>query len=413
MVGEFEDMVLSQMILTPAIVHETILTKEMFSDSENRLIFSSIVEIVNKGIRPDLITVKDFCTSVSSIKLARLTDLAPSSANWGYYEKKIVSEWKKRSLYKLGQILTDSSEEYEILVQVIESTLAELSYATGRKSVEKISDHLMAYINELKGRYENRGVIAGLATGINNLDVITQGLRPRLLYVIGGRPSQGKSALGLNIAAHIATKEKKPVGILSLESGRSELIGRLLSSEACVDGRNIISGYLSSANMSNIVDAGGKLFNAPLYFWDQPNGRLLDVLSVSRVMKRQHKIELLVLDYLQIVTVPGAVDRRDAAAQTSMAMKQLARELEIPVLVLAQLNRDSENRRPSLSDFQWSSQIEQDADVAILLFHKMSGDEENQIIDKSWLLVDKCRDGRRGSVPIVFRQEYVKFEEAR
>jgi replicative DNA helicase len=232
-----------------------------------------------------------------------------------------------------------------------------------------------------------------------------------LLYVIGGRPSQGKSALGLNIAAHVSIKERRPVGFLSLESSTTELLGRLVASSANVNSRNLASGFFSGTDMAGIHKAGELLYAAPLWIWDQPNAKLADTVSTARFMRRQHKVELLVIDYLQLIGVPGAVDRRDSVAQSSMAMKQLARELEIPVVILAQLNRDSDNRRPEMGDFQWSSQIEQDADVGIMLYHKMSGPDEDRTIDKSWLFVEKCRDGKRGSVPVCFRQEYVRFED--
>lgn len=408
--SDYERTAISNFILSPHIFYESKINEDMFTDYDCTIIYKAIREIIESGGKPDLISITDKNQAIDKADLARMSDVSFSSANWKYYDDKILQAWQRKELARLGTRLATSEENYTDLLEVIETTLATLVYSSGKQEVQKVSELLAPFLALLNDRFNNKGILPGLSTGIDGLDGLIQGLKPRLLYVIGGRPSQGKSALGLNIAAHVATKDRHPVGFLSLESSAIELTSRLMSSGASVDGMKIATGMISQANLCTIQEAGEILFNAPLYFWDQPNAKLSDVVSMARFMRRQHKVDLLVLDYVQIVQVPGADDRKSAVSQVSMAMKQLARELEIPIIILAQLNRDTDNKRPDMGNFQWSSQLEQDADVAIMLYHKLVGEDETQTIDKSFLLVEKCRDGRRGSVPVVFRQEYVRFE---
>ena len=405
-----EAVAVANVFLNPDIACETLLTPEMFDDYECRKIYAAALAVIDKGIKPDPISVRDFDASINPGLLVKILSSSPSTANWRYYENAIVGEWKRRKLSTLGKRLIESTENHDQLLQIIEESLSEISYATGRKNITAAKDHVLDYINELEYRYNHKGELRGLSTGIDNLDTLLNGLKPRLLYLVGGRPSDGKSALGLNIASHVAIRERRPVGIISIESATMELIDRLCASESHIDSRKLETGFYSKGDFDRIIDIGKKLSDAPLYFYDTPNAKLSDITSIARTMRRTRKIELLVFDYIQLAKVQGAKTKIESTMETSTTMKSLARELEIPIVALAQLNRDSQDRRPDIADFQWSSQIEQDADAAILLYHKYIGDGEHREIDRSFLLVDKCRNGKRGVADVVFRKEYVKFE---
>ena len=408
---EIEAAFVSQVLTSPEILAETSIIPDMMTDPKNARIYQAVISIVQRGIKPDYVIIRQQDKDVDVNYLMQLADMGLSKANWKYYEKAIRDAWMDRKLIIMGRRLTNEGGTPYEKMQMVDEELGVLAGITGRNAVAKIGTNLHEHVGVIENRYNTRGKLPGLSTGLTGLDHVIMGLQRGLLYVIGARPSQGKSALALNMAGHLSVFEHVPIGYLSLESSTRELLDRMLSTIGRVDGTKIKTGYLAQGDFDRIQDAAGLIYEAPFFVYDHPSAILLDCKSAARFMARKHGIKALFVDYAQIVRVPGALDRRAAAEETSMEFKALARELDIPIVLLAQLGRSADEKRPGLADFQWTSQFEQDADVAGLIWHKYSKDNHHQI-EESFLLMEKVRDGKRGRVPLKFEVDYVHFADS-
>jgi replicative DNA helicase len=407
---ETERAFLGSLLLDPSKLCDVSLLPDQMGRDAGEL-YAAIIRLDKQGVKPDYLSLAKALPKMNAADIADIGRAVGSAGNIGFYERELSEAWTREKLRRLGMVLQEKRGVDELLATV-ERELVEISGVGGKRAVSNVADLMLDFINLVEKRYNSHGEMPGIRTGVNALDACCLGLQPSLLYIIGARPSQGKSALMLNIAAHIAYKEKRKVGLLSLESGMNEIISRLVASMGRVSAGRIKSGVLSAADLQGVLEAGGRIADGFLYAWDQPNAKLTDVVSTCRQMVRKHGCEVLFLDYAQIVRVPGAIDRRAAAEETSMTMKELARELEVPIVMAAQLKRDADGRRPTFADFQWTSQFEQDADVAVLIQHiyKTNSDDPYQI-ESSWLLADKVRDGQKTAIPITFQQEYVTFTD--
>jgi len=408
MSAEHEMTLLAQVFIQDKILNETSVKAEFFTDHKMAKIFGAMVEMNDRNVKPDIVNIHDSVPEVDVGFIANITSVSASTSNWKYYDGVIVDQWKRRKLHDIGMMLTEAEGANDEIIEEAEKGILQIQESGGRQAVVKVGSAIAEHMKTIDDQYRNRGRLPGIATGFAKLDKMTMGLRDRLLYVIGGRPSEGKSALTLNMAQHIAVDSGISVGYISIESSRKEMMNRMLATRARINGEQILSGYLTEENMDKIMDVYRMIYEAPLYIWDQPNATISDVKSVSRSMKRHNGIKVLFVDYLQLIHIPGKDERKDVVAESSMALKALARELGIPVVVAAQLGRDADNRRPGMGDFQWSSQIEQDADVAILLWNQGREDDGDE---KSSFLVEKCRDGRRGKIPVRFERSFISFTE--
>lgn len=405
-----EEAFVAQVLLNPDILIHTTILPEMLGEARRARIFAAARNCAARGIKPDYILLRKQDPDIDVPYMMELTNSIGSSANWEHYQAQVREDWLREKLEKLGKRLVAEPGKSEDLFQMIDEELGILHGSSGRHAIVKLKDALALHLRDLDDRYNNRGRLPGIPTGIDGLDRVTMGLQKGLLYVIGARPSQGKSALALNMAGSIAIDQKLPVGFLSAESSNREIINRLLSSNGTVNGTKIASGFMSQEDIGRIGVAAEKMYEAPFFLWDQPNAKLGDLRSTARFMKRRYDVKVLFIDYAQIVQVPGALDRRAAAEAVSMEVKVLARDLDIPIVLLAQLGRAADEKRPTLADFQWSSQFEQDADFAGLLWHRYNKDSIYEI-DESFLLAEKARDGHRGKVRLKFEMDYVRFRD--
>jgi replicative DNA helicase len=260
--------------------------------------------------------------------------------------------------------------------------------------------------------------ITGLETGFYELDDLTRGLQNGEMIVLASRPGVGKSALALNIAEHVAVDLEKPVAFFSIEMSREALALRLLSSRAKVDGQKLRKGTLSNDEAAKVRDAASRLYEVPLYIDDQPGLRIIDLRAKARRLVARHKIELIIVDYLQLMTTGQREENRQVeVASISRGIKSLARELNVPVLALSQLRRESEQeeRMPRLSDLRESGAIEQDADVVMLLhreeMRRVPGSEEyEKVKGTADLLLAKQRNGPMGKISLTWLWHYTRFE---
>jgi len=287
-----------------------------------------------------------------------------------------------------------------------------------------MKDQVMEAIESIEKLYERRGSITGLPTGYSELDKMTDGLHAAEMFVIAARPSMGKTALAMNIGEHVALDHKMPVAIFSLEMSSQQLVQRLLCSRARVNLQRVRDGFLSERDFPNLTAAASKLAESKIFIDDTAGLSILELRAKARRLKTQHDIQLIVIDYLQLLrsTSRRAQDNRQLEiAEISSGVKALAKELAIPIIVLAQLNRNPENRsgdnkgRPRLSDLRESGSIEQDADIVALLVREeyyADNDEEKQEAEgKATLIIAKQRNGPVGDVPLTFLKEFTRFED--
>jgi replicative DNA helicase len=409
---EYERSLVGALLNSPDKYYETKVADRHFGDSLSRLTFQTIEECLEDGVEPSLITV----TAKSETLAKRVSEVSAltTSAPFGkldFYEKEIIKAYRTRELTLLAQELLEIADDPDAAIGVLDERLAEITAIEESDRIHTARELVKDAIDEVERRYHADGQLPGIRSGFTNLDAYTGGWQPRMLYYIGSRPSEGKSAILLNAALNAAMKSL-PIGIVSAESSKRELILRGLSNVASVDGNSLKSGRLSDADFAGLTKAASRLYDAPIFVYDVPNVNIMRLISVAKAMKRRHGIRALFVDYVQILeSTRKDEQKRIQVGQVSLALKNLSRELDIPVIVAAQLRRDSTGRRPTLADFAESSQIEMDADAAILLQHEK--DESGETV-RVWAHVDKNRDGPTGSVKLKFVGRFVRFtEEAR
>lgn len=409
---EYERALIGRILQDPDTLYKVSITTEHLGDPLCKDVLAAINADVADGIEPSIITVTQRDTLVHyAAEIAQLTSEAAFS-NLGFYEREILKAWRLRRIRKLGEHLTKANGQPDDIINSIEQVIQELTSDGDADRVYAMNELVMPAIAEIEKRYHAQGKLPGLETGFDALDAMLNGLQPRRLYFIGARPSQGKSAILLNMATHIGVKKGVSVGFISAESSKEELILRDFSNLGGVDSHRISNGFLKQVDFIDIQDAAGKLHTAPIYIYDSPNIGITRLISVAKMMHRRHKIKALFVDYVQIIGSTLSKDpKREQVAEVSLKLKALSRQLDIPVIAAAQLTRDSQNRRPTLADFADSSQIEKDADAALLL--QQERDDDDNLV-RVWGRLEKNRDGRTGSIKLHFKGEYVRFtEEAR
>jgi replicative DNA helicase len=351
--------------------------------------------------------------------LAKLTELVPTTRNVKYYAEIIKESSVKRSIIRAGRDIYEMGFSPTVtameLIDRTEKLVYEASQGMVRGDFQPLERILPNTLQILEERYDHRGSIRGVATGIKNLDLQIGGFQPQELVVLAARPSVGKTSLALNIAAYNAVRQKKPVGIFSLEMSREQLAERIISSEAMIESDKLRSGYLSQEDWQALTQVSNKLSEAPLYIDDTAGLTALEIRAKAKRLAVTAKVELLIVDYLQLAASGERVESRVLeVAQITRSLKNLARELNVPVIVVSQLSRDIEKRdrkKPQLSDLRESGAIEQDADIVIFLYTDENIDTaELNTRTPTNALVAKHRNGKQGNVKLMFDKRYTRFE---
>jgi len=400
--SEAERSILGQILLKPSLWFELNLEPRHFIEPEARRTFSAIKKCVADGVEPDLMTVYDY--GADAAYASALTNAVGSAANWKYYYDKVITEYRRRRIQTLSHELVDADTVENAVAAAHAGLVDILSEGTGDK-IHNRADILHDAIDAIEARYKLGGAIPGIRTGFDTLDNYVLGWQRQRLYLIGARPSQGKSALLLNIADSISIDSKTTVGFISIESSREELMIRTLSSRGSIPSHNLATGMMGKSDFDKLINVADDVFKSKFYIYDVPNQELSKIQAIARQMVEFHGCDILFLDYLQKIRVQSKDERRNRVAQASTALKDLSRQLNIPVIAAAQLRRDVDGREPHLGDFSDSSEIEKDADVAILLHHDQ--DEEDAV----WAIIAKNRDGSTGRIKLRFSKPYVRFEE--
>ncbi len=436
--ADAEQGVLSSFLLAPrevgGLCAEKGLKAEDFHVPAHALLYGLLLEMWD-GQKPiDIITVTELLRSRNQLDqvggpafVTQLFTFLPTAANAGYYLE-IVQE--KRTLREIIRVCTEyASRSYEEqenvagLLDDVEGNILKIAQERFKAKTLGMKEHVMSAISSIQDLYERRGGITGLASGLADLDKMTDGLHGSEMIVIAARPSMGKTALAMNIAEYIAVDEKKPVAVFSLEMSAQQLVQRLLCSRARVNLGRVRDGFLSERDFPALTAAASKLAESKIFIDDTAGLSILELRAKARRLKSQHNIEAIFIDYLQLLrsTSRRAQDNRQIEiAEISSGVKALAKELSIPIVVLAQLNRNPESRageskgRPRLSDLRESGSIEQDADLVGLLvreeYYADSDEEKSQAEGKATLIIAKQRNGPVGDVPLTFLKEYTRFE---
>lgn len=425
---EAEAAVLGSMLLDRECIGDILEhnNADCFSLTEHRIIFESILSLYENNSEIDLVLLRDELKKRKSLDavggvdyLVRIADTVPSSANAVYYAKIVKEKAMLRDLaHACGQIINEACEEAGEVGEKLDTAEQRIFAITERKiqgAAEPIKNLITQAFESIESR---KGLdITGKPTGYMELDQLLCGLHNGEMIIMAGRPSMGKTSFALNVAEHIGADENLPVVIFSLEMSRQQLAERFLCSRSGVDAQLVRKGMLSAEDMGKLTQAGGELFEKPIFIDDTPGLTPLMIRAKCRRLKSQHDIQAVFIDYLQLMGLGGYVESRQQEISTiSRYLKALARELNVPVVVLSQLNRGTEGReghRPRMSDLRESGSIEQDADVVLLLhredyYHRGEPDwEENNIAE---VIIAKQRNGPTGTVELIFDGRLTRFK---
>lgn len=423
---EAEQACLGALLLDPDALGTVLryIRPEDFYLNSHAEIYSSIIALNEKGQKADLITLTDEMKLTGSLEkaggpgyIANLTSMTPSSANVEYYARIIQEMSTRRNLIRLAAMVSslaydDTSETGPILDQ-IQSKIFEITQNRRTASYHSIKDLIPEVITVIEQLSNNPNAFTGVPSGLTDLDAMTSGFQNSEFIVIGARPSVGKTALALTIASHIAINCKIPAAFFSLEMSEHALMNRVISAEAQVPGERIRTGRLRSSDLNDLMDAAGRIYEAPLYIVDMPNMKLLELRTMARRLVLERSVKIIFVDYITLVTHENAdLPRWEQIAAISRSLKSLARELDIPIVALSQLKREAEGKQPNLADVRESGSIEQDADL-ILFLHRdreinKTADQRSEQIETE-LIVAKQRNGPIGKTNVWFKPAFAKF----
>jgi len=400
-----------------------ILQPEDFYLERNRLIYEAILELERKNLPIDLITLKQrlvdrnrFDRVGGDTALVEIYQTTSTSVNAEYYAHRIKAMSLRRRLIDISseavQKCFDMSRDTEDLMDEVEKDIFTVTERRITSNFAKISDVLQDTMNDIGRVYESKKAITGIATGFTDLDETMTGIHDSELIIIASRPSMGKTSFALNIANHVALREKMPVLFFSLEMPATQLGMRLLCIEAEVDSQRVRTGHIKSEELNKLFQASGKLGKSLLFIDDSPSINILQLRAKARRMAQREKLGLVIVDYLQLITSLSKTERHQQIAEISMSLKQIARELAVPVVALSQLSRAVETRtdqRPQLSDLRESGAIEQDADVVMFLYREERVKKETEKKGIAEIIISKQRNGPIGSFELFFWEQYTKF----
>ena len=423
-----ERSVLGSMLRDNAVIGDVVQIinrAETFYTDGHQKIFDGITKLYDKGKPVDLVLLADHLKEQKHLEdiggytyLAELWDAAPTAANAEYYARIVRDKAIVRNLIHAGnEVLRDAYDQSMPADELLESAERKI-LDIAQMGITGQTFTLEAALNEAYARIDARHErghesISGLETGFTDLDNITAGLQNSELVVIAARPSAGKTAFSLNLVRHVGVEVGHPVFFVSLEQSRIELAERLLCCQAKVDSHKLRVGKLGGDDMQRLIDAGNELSKAKIFIDDTPGQGMLRIAANARRLKLRHKIRLVVVDYLQLIEPDNRRDsRQEQVAQLSRRLKFLARELQIPVVALAQVNRSSEDRqdhKPRLADLRESGAIEQDADTVMLL-HRPEMYEPGQHEGTTEIIIAKKRNGPTGEITLTYLKQFMRFE---
>lgn len=395
-----------------------IIKPEDFYEPSHRLIYEAMVNLFEKRQPIDAVTLTDqlkknqnLTASGGPSAIAKLTNEVSTSSNITHYAQLVAEASMRRQLISMtsevGELAFDESKETQDILDATEQKIFAISQTQDRDAFVPIKDTLAESFERLDEMQRNPGSMRGIPTGLMDLDNILAGLNKSNLLILAARPGMGKTAFSLNVAQHIAVVEKKKVGFFSLEMSKEELVDRLLVSQADIDAWKLKTGRLDQQDFMKLSDAMGVLADAHIFIDDKPGMSIFEMRTKARRLAMEHGLDFLVVDYLQLAHGRTMDNRVQEVAEISQGLKNIARELKIPVMALSQLSRAIESRgekTPQLSDLRESGSIEQDADAVMFLYRK-----DDDIRESINLKIAKHRHGSVGDIDLFFRGDRMKF----
>jgi len=421
-----EQSVLGALLLDNSAISKVVryLRPEDFYVESHRVIFDAILELDESGQAADLVTVTDKLRRSGELEkvggaayVATLTSVAPTSANAEYYARIVEEKALLRNLINLATRIAglgyEGSEDAERLMEEAEKMLLELGSRRTTAVFTEIKDILLDTFKHLEFLYKHKGELNGVPTGFKDLDRMCQGLQPGDLVIVAGRPSMGKTSFGLCIAFHAAAQTQKPVAIFSMEMSKEQLVQRMLCAEAMVDQHKIRTGFIQDEDWVKLTQKARDMARLPIYIDDSGVLTVRQIRAKARRIHAEKGLGLIVIDYLQLMQGGRrSENRQQEIADISRSLKGLAKELNVPVLALAQLSRSVEQRqdkKPIMSDLRESGSIEQDADVVMFIYRDEYYNPETERIGIADIIVAKQRNGPTGTVELAFLKEFTKF----
>lgn len=397
------------------------LRGEHFYSDLNGMIFSAMLHIHEQRRPIDVLTVTaelkkiDPTNRVQSSHISDLVNAVPTAANIEEYAQIVKETATKRQLIhaasEVAELGFQENKDVKELLDKAEASIFAISQANITRGFVAIKDTLTESFDRLDELHKTGEGLRGIATGFTDLDRMLSGMQKSNLLILAARPGQGKTALVINIAQHIATHQKKAVGIFSLEMSKEELVDRLMVSQADIDAWRLKTGKLTEDDWNRLSEGMGQLAEAQLFIDDTPGLSIAEMRSKARRLQMEHNVGLIVVDYLQLVDPGQKFENRVLeVSHVSKSLKNLARELNIPVLAASQLSRAVEHRgerRPQLADLRESGAIEQDADVVMFIYRPDAEVTTNAIPTK--LLIAKHRNGATGEIDLLFRGDRIRF----
>jgi replicative DNA helicase len=428
--AEAEQSILGSILLDNQALNnvlEILVANDFYSESHRR-IFTAIIELSDKNEPADLITLTNILKNKQQLDgvggaayLASLVDNVPSAANVGYYAKIVKEKAILRQLIGTATGILknsyDNGMDVDDVLDEAEHSIFEISENKIRPSFYLLKNIIKDTFKTIERLYEKKNLITGVPTGFEKLDDLTSGLQKSDLIIVAGRPSMGKTAFALNLARHAAVEMGLPVAVFSLEMAKEQLALRMLAADAKVDSQRLRRGLVGETDWPKLTTAAGRLSEAPIFIDDTPAITVLEMKAKARRLKAENGLELVVLDYLQLMRAGGRKDSREQEiSEISRSLKALAKELSVPVIALSQLNRkveDRTNRRPQMADLRESGAIEQDADVIAFIYRDevYNTSEDNPEKGIAEIIIGKQRNGPVGTVKLAFLKEYTSFEQ--
>ena len=395
-----------------------------FYSPKHEIIYDAILTLFAKGEPTDVITVTDELTKSGNLAKAggadylhTLTAIVPTAANASFYAKIVAEKATLRRLVEVGtriaQLGYANEGEVEDLVNQAQSDVYAVTRGAMSEDYVALNDSIEAAIHEIEAAVKRGGDMVGVPTGFTDLDELTHGLHGGQLVIVAARPAVGKSTLALDFARHAAIKANKATIFFSLEMGRAEIAMRMLSAEAQIPLQSLRKGNLQDSDWAKLAATRGQINDAPLFIDDSPNMTLVEIRAKCRRLAQRIDLKMVVIDYLQLMTSGKKVEsRQQEVSEFSRALKLLAKELNVPVIAISQLNRQAEqtkDKKPEISHLRESGSREQDADVVILLHREAIGEKDHPRAAEADIILAKQRNGPTGTITVAFQGHYSRF----
>ena len=424
---EAEQSVIGSMIMDreAIVVASEIVLGDDFYNKQYGVLFDTMVELNDEGKPVDLVTLqdrlkeKDVPPEVSSLEFIRdLITAVPTSANIKYYANIVAEKATLRRLIRLNEEIANTcyvgKDSLEDILADTEKRVFDLVQRRNAGEFVPIRQIVMNAMDNIERASHNKGNVTGVATGFLDLDYRTAGMQPSDLILVAARPSMGKTAFVLNIAEYVAFKQDKTVAIFSLEMSKEQLVNRLFAMESRVDSQHLRTGNLSDVEWEKLIESAGVIGKSHLIIDDTPGISISDLRSKCRKYKLEHNLEMIIIDYLQLMSGSGRStdSRQQEISDISRSLKALARELHVPVIALSQLSRAVEQRpdhRPVLSDLRESGAIEQDADVVMFIYRDDYYNKDTEKKGIVEIIIAKQRNGPIGTIELAWLPDFTKF----